>query len=142
MSIIDVLTGVSLVASIVSLVLAIVAINFSKTAEKDSRGNFERTQKMMLEFYDKTKDVLAEIDKRATVTEKTVTDSQQQLLNTMTSLINETVIPKKQDIGEQLGIKFIEKLMKDPNNAGKMMETLVPLMELSQKQQIKTNDGR
>ncbi len=133
MTIMDILVIISLIASIASVILAIVAITLARTAEKDSHENFERTQKMMAEHYDKTKSVLAEIDKRAAVTEKTVRDSQEQLLNTVTSIIKETVIPKKQDMGEQFGIMFMQLMMQDPSAAKKIIETMKPLIELGKK---------
>ncbi len=69
---------------------------------------------MMADHYDKTKDVLSEVDKRAAVIEKTVAESQQQLLSTLTNLLNQTAIPTKPDIGEQLGAEFFQSMMKTP----------------------------
>ena len=92
----DVAFIVSLVTGVSSVILAAFAIWFAKSAERESRANF-----------DKTRDVLAEIDKRAAVTEKTVSDSHQQLLTTVTNLLNQTVVPAKTDLGEQFGVEFI-----------------------------------
>lgn len=89
---------------------------------------------MMVNYYEKTKDVLVEIDKRATVTEKTVTESQQQMLNTITSIINETVIPKKQDYGEQFAMLFMQTMMKDPESATKILDTMKPFMKGARKE--------
>ena len=68
---------ITVITGVVSVVLAVFAIWIGKSSERESRRNFERTQNAMREYNDKTKEVLAEIDKRAAVIEKTVTDSQQ-----------------------------------------------------------------
>ena len=121
---IDFLLAFSLVASIVSVVLAIVAILFAKSVERDTRTNFDKTQRIMNEQHEKTKDVLSEIDKRAAVIEKTVLDSQERLLGTLTNIVNETVIPKKQDVSEQMGIMLMQKFLEDPSSAASMMEIM------------------
>ena len=87
----------SFIVGIVSIVLAIVAMTTAKSAEKNSQENFEKTQRMMHEIYDKTKDALAQIDKKSEVIEHVVQRNEEQLLNTMTNLINEVVIPKRPD---------------------------------------------
>ena len=137
----DALTIISLVAGIVSIVLAVVAMVTASMSEKRSQASFEKTQemarkhyddtqKMMQEIYDKTKDALAEIDKKSTVIESVVQRNQEQLLGTMTNLLNETIIPKKADMGEQLGMQFMQSLMQNPTNA---TESMKMLMELSDK---------
>lgn len=126
MDITQVLTVVSLLASGASLLLAIVAISFARNAEREIHDNFARTQDMMQSHHERTKEVLAEIDKRAAVTERTVTDAQDRLLTTMTSIINETVIPKKVNAGEQLGMLFMQQMMEDPDKAGTILEKMKP----------------
>lgn len=133
MTIMDFLAIFSLIASIASVILAIVAITFSRSSEIHSRNNFTENQKMMADYYDKIKNVLAELDKRATITEKTVTDSHEKLLNTVTSLIQETIFPKKPDIGEQFGTMFLQLMIQNPEAAAKMLETMRPWIELTQK---------
>ncbi len=130
LSIIDI---ISLISSIASLILAVVAIQAAKSSEKEVRDNFEKTQKMMIEYESRMKDVLSEIDKKSAIIEKTVSESQKELMNTMTNIINETVIPKKKDMGEELGMQFMTQLMTNPNQANDMMNVLLPLMEMSQK---------
>ena len=107
----------SLLASLASLVLALVAIWFARATEKEARANYQRT-----------KDVLGEIDKRAAVIETTVSESQRQLLDTMTNILNETVIPKKQDVGEMLGAQLIQALIpamtQNPAKLKELMETV------------------
>ncbi len=70
---------VSLTIAVVSIVLAVFAIWLGKSAQRESKANFEQTKDTMHDYYDRTKEVLAEIDKRAAVTETTVTESQQNL---------------------------------------------------------------
>ena len=131
----DISLILSLITGVISLVLAGFAIWLGKSAERESRANFDRTQSMMADYYDKTKDVLAEIDKRAAVIEKTVAESHQQLLNTVTNLLSQIATPAKPDIGEQLGMEFMQQMMRDPAQAKQMMEALQPLIDISEKQQ-------
>ena len=127
----------SFIASIASLILAIVAINAAKTSEKEVRENFEKTQKVMSEYQERTKEVLAEIDKKSAIIERTVSESQKQLMDTMTNIINETVIPKKKDMGEEFGMQLMTQLMTNPNQANDMMDALKPLMEMAKSQKNK-----
>ena len=127
MSVFDV---ISFLASVTSLILAIVAIAAAKNSEREVRANFEKTQRVMAEYQDKTKDVLAEIDKRAAVIERTVTESQRHLMDTMTNNINETVIPKKPDAGEQMGLQFMQQMLANPAQAGESMKGLAEIMEI------------
>ena len=120
----DVAFIVSLVTGVSSVILAAFAIWFAKSAERESRANF-----------DKTRDVLAEIDKRAAVTEKTVSDSHQQLLTTVTNLLNQTVVPAKTDLGEQFGVEFIKTMSQDPEQASRMLQALQPLIEMGESPQ-------
>ncbi len=52
------------------VILAIVAIQSAKSSEKEVRNNFEKTQKMMIEYETRIKEVLAEIDKKSAIIEK------------------------------------------------------------------------
>ena len=111
----DLMLIVSFAVSIVSIVLAIVAIFFAYASEKRSQDNFEKTQKIMHEIYDKTKDALAQVDKRTEVIENVVQRNQEQLISTMTNILNETVIPKKPDMGEEMGIQLFSQMLQDPS---------------------------
>ena len=116
--------SVSLLTGLVSIVLAVFAIWFSKAAERESRENYENT-----------KDVLAEIDKRAMMIDRTVSENQQELLSTVTSLLRETVIPPKVDMEEQLGMAFIQTILSDPEKGAHILSTIQPFIEQSEKQQ-------
>ncbi|MDF3124735.1 hypothetical protein [Rheinheimera sp. 1928-s] len=128
---------ISFLSSIASLILAIVAILAAKSSEKEVRDNFEKTQRVMMEYQERTKEVLAEIDKKAEVIERTVSESQRQLMNTMTNIINETVIPKKVDMGEQLGMQFMQQMFSNPEKANEMMGGLAQMMKIAEMQKDK-----
>lgn len=125
---------ISFLASVASLILAIVAIIASKNSEREVRENFEKTQKVMEEYQERTKEVLSQIDKKSAVIERTVSESQRQLMDTMTNIINETVIPKKSDFGEEMGMQFMQQLLTNPKQAGDMMDVMKPFLELAEKQ--------
>ncbi len=121
---------ITVITGVVSVVLAVFAIWIGKSSERESRRNFERTQNAMREYNDKTKEVLAEIDKRAAVIEKTVTDSQQQLLDTVTNIVRETAVPTKPDLGEQMAAQFFQVMMTDPAKANDMITALQKFGEM------------
>lgn len=122
---------VSLVSGVVSVVLAVVAIQAAKTSEKEVRDNFEKTQKMLIEYESRMKATLAEIDKKSAIIEKTVSESQKDLMNTMTNIINETIIPKKQDMEEQFAVMFMNQLLSNPHEANSIVDAMKPIIELA-----------
>lgn len=121
---------VTLISGVASLVLALVAISLSRTAERYARENFIQTQSMMQEQYDKTKDVLSQIDKRAAVTERTVADTQEKLLTTMTTIFSKLATPANSD--EQMGTMFMQMLLQDPDRMAQVIETMAPFVDLGQ----------
>jgi len=70
----------SLAGSIASIVLAIVAIILGISARKESRANYESSQK-----------TLAEVDKKAAVMEKAVTENFREILTTLTGTLQKIV---------------------------------------------------
>ncbi len=128
---------ITVVIGVVSVVLAVFAYLSARSSERDSRENFKQTQDAMREYNDKTKEVLAEIDKRAAVIERTVTDSQQQLLDTVTNIVRETAVPTKPDFGEQMAAQFLQVMMTDPDKATEMMTALQKFGEMSETQLTK-----
>ena len=133
---------VSLVVGIVSIVLAVVAMDSSKKAEQQSLHNFEKTQdllkqnyeatqKMLQENYEKTKELLAEIDKKAAVIDSVVQRNQEQMMNTLTNIVNETVIPKKPNYGEQLGVEWLKGMLANPGSMKSSIEGLSALKEFA-----------
>ena len=152
MNILSLVIGiVSLVVGIVSIVLAVVAMDSSKKAEQQSQHNFEKTQellkqnyeatqKMLQENYEKTKELLAEIDKKAAVIDSVVQRNQEQMMSTLTNIVNETVIPKKPNYGEQLGVEWIRGMISNPQNMQSSIEGLNALKELAEK--LPKNDNK
>jgi hypothetical protein len=72
------------------------------------------------------------------VIENVVQRNQEQLMTTMTNLINETIIPKKPDLSEQLGMQLLQGLLQDPTKIGNSMSELIKISEIIDKQ--KSND--
>ena len=135
---------ISLIVGIISIVLAIVAMASSKKAEQASLHNFEKTlellqknyestQKILQDNYDKTKELLAEIDKKAAVIDSVVQRNQEQMMSTITNIVNETVIPKKRDFGEEIGAQFVMGLLSNPEQAQASLNNLGALAELIEK---------
>ena len=123
----------SLVVGVVSIVLAIVSMISSKNAEKQSLHNFEKTQELLQKSYNDTKDLLAEIDKKAAVIDSVVHEEQEKLMTTLTNIVNETAIPKKKDIGEEIGAQIISDMFKNPDQAQGTIKSLETLAELFEK---------
>lgn len=132
---------ISLIVGIISIVLAIVAMVSSKRAEQESLRNFEKTQELLQksyestqrilqENYEKTKELLAEIDKKAAVIDSVVQRNQEQMMSTITNIVNETVIPKKRDLGEEIGAQFIMGLLSHPEQAQASLDGLSALAAL------------
>ncbi|MXY46089.1 MAG: hypothetical protein F4Y44_03705 [Chloroflexi bacterium] len=115
---------ISFVTGVVSIVLAIVAIWISKSAERESRENYE-----------KTKDVLAEINKSAAVIETTVSANQQQLLETVTTILKETAVPEKVSMQYQAGMMLLKAMLENPKNMSEMVQSLQSLSETNNGQQ-------
>lgn len=135
MNISELMNIVSFVSSIVSVVLAVVAIFAAKASEKEVRENFQKTQEMLTQYENRIKDTLNEIDKKSAVIEKTVSESQRELMTTMTNIINETVIPKKQDMGDQFAAMFMQQMFADPQQANFILENMKPFIDLANKNQ-------
>jgi hypothetical protein len=130
----EMLSWISLISGIASLVLAIVAIWFSRNVELQTRNNFTKTQEVMEQQHAKTKEVLSEIDKRAAIMEKAITESQEKLLSTVTNIINEVVIPKHPDMGTQIGMMIIDHILKNPDSSEALIKSITAMVELGQKQ--------
>ena len=142
---------VSLAVGIVSIVLAIVAMDSSRKAELQSLHNFEKTQdllkqnyeltqKMLQENYEKTKELLSEIDKKAAVIDSVVQKNQEQMMNILTNIVNETIIPKKPNYGEQFGVEFLEGFLSNPESMKTSLDGLTALKEFADQMPKKDRD--
>jgi len=114
---------VSLAVGIVSIAVAILAIWINTSTVRESRENYE-----------KTKDLLEEIDKKSAVIETVVRESDKQLRDTLTNLLTEIATPSKPDLGEGMALVLMQKLLHNPEKAPQMMQGLQPLIELSDSQ--------
>ena len=144
---------VSLVVGVVSIVLAVIAMISSKKSEARSLHNFEKTQellkqnyeitqKALQDNYDKTKELLAEIDKKAAVIDSVVQRNQEQMMTTLTNIVNETVIPKKPDIGEQIGADLLKNILTNPENTKNSIDGLNALVDLIDKFPQNNKEGK
>lgn len=136
----SILEIISLVASVASIILAVFAMIYAKYSSEQSQRNFdktqellqknyENTQKVLQDNYDKTKDVLAEIDKKSAIIDSVVQKNQDQLMQTMTNLLKETVIPKKVDPAEQMGMLLFQKMLQDPVQCNNMLKGIKSISE-------------
>jgi hypothetical protein len=117
----DVLSWLSLIVGIGSIAISVFAIWYARTTEQESRGQFN-----------KTKDLLSEIDKRSALIERTVSDSQKDMMATITRIIDATVIPQKQNMGELFAAEMMQSLMQDPAKGAKTLKALQPFIDLAQ----------
>ena len=75
--------------------------------------------------YERTKDVLAQIDKRAAVTESIVAENRRELLDTVRQL----VIPEKPDINAQMQMELMKGLVQNPEGLGDAMAQMMAFAE-------------
>lgn len=136
MSFMDLLTVISLIASIVSIVLAVVSMKSSSVAEKETKENF-----------DKTKDILHEIEKESAVInqsiQKNLTDITTLFSNVLDRVIqspekdniqsiseqeidemfNEKDEQKeKENFSNQLAMQLLPELIRNPDSLSKLVE--------------------
>ena len=99
--------NVSLTAGIVSIVLALVAIWHSIRAER-----------LSAEYYDRTKEVLAEIDKKAAVIDNSVRSTQAKLVDAVIAIAN----PKDETADERLQSTIYEVVQRRPDLLERILE--------------------
>lgn len=126
----QILSWVSLFVGVAALVLSFYTIWLARQTERETRESFQRAEDRMADHYEKLKAVLAAIETRSATTEQSVKLSQDHLLTTITNLVNETIIPKKPDMGEQIGMQFFQSLMNNPEGGMKQIESLAGLMQM------------
>ena len=47
--------------------------------------------------------------------------------NTITNIVEKTIIPQKEDIGEKIGMEFFKNMMNNPKESKDMMKNLAEL---------------
>jgi hypothetical protein len=138
----DALTVVSFFASIASLSLAVYTIWLAHLSEQRVQSLFDKTQSLVSQHFEKVNGVLAEVDKRAVLIDRTVSEAQRTMLHTLTTIVSETAIPKKADMGEQMAAAFMQSLLEDPTKAGKALEKMMPLIHLGQQMRGQGDPGK
>lgn len=103
--------SLEIVVNIMAISLGAVSIIIAMEAKAASSLN----RKLALEYYDKSKELLHEIDKRSKIMEDKVSDNFQQLLDTQKDLISKMIIPKQHTFEEELTTEFVKKLLQTPN---------------------------
>ena len=104
-----------LILGVLSAVLALIAIWIAKSDGREHRDDCRRTM-----------DSLSEISKSVAVTENTVTEHQQQLIDTVTSLLREKVSPTKHEMSDE----YVLTLPSNPNETKKLIQYLQARSEL------------
>ena len=100
---------ITLVMGVTSIVLALAAICYARDSARESRKNFQATR-----------DLLSETDKRAAVTESAISQSHQQLLDTVTSLAT-----PREESKEDKALRFaVELIPIDPEGARLIFESI------------------
>ena len=114
MNLMDVLTVISLIVGIVSIVLAIISMISATNSEKRSQENFEKTQKMMNEIYDKTKDLLHNIDTKSSAISGMVEKNLTQLTTLFANVLYKALPDQNKEISK-MSQEDIDKVLKESN---------------------------
>jgi hypothetical protein len=85
----DLVATVSIISSVASITLAIFAIWFSMRVDERLKTNFLRLKKVMDDNHERTKEVLADIDREADAIKSTVYKSQSELQKALENIIDE-----------------------------------------------------
>lgn len=129
MEIMDILAILSLFVGIVSIVLAIISMKSASNSEKRSQENFEKTQKMMNEIYDKTKDLLHNIDIKSSSISGMVEKNQTQLTTLFANVLDKALPSQQQEISKMTQ-DDIDKILKENNTIDSNQLTMQLLPEL------------
>lgn len=140
MNFMDVLTIISLFAGIASIVLALVSIKSASHSEQRSQQNFEKTQQMMNEIYDKMKDLLHSIDTKSSSISVMVEKNQTQLTTLFANVLDKALPSHDKEISKmspedidkiteennifdsnKLAMQLLPELIKNPNSLEKLV---------------------
>ena len=119
-------SGTSVALAIVSIILAIVAIWLGSSFERKSKESFERTQDLMNEHSDMIKNTLAQVDARTESIKETVDESNRELLNSMTGVVDR-MLPQTPDPNEQMARLAFAKFVEDPERFATALEAMQKL---------------
>ena len=93
----DIVVIVSIISSISSIILAIFAILFSMRVEERLKKNFLRLKDIMDNNHERTKEVLANMDREAEDIKTTVYNSQTKLQESLKNIMDDCNISGKQE---------------------------------------------
>ena len=103
----EVASVVSIIVGFMSMGLAAFAIWIARSSEKESRENYRQTR-----------DLLAEIDKRTTVTEALVSQSQRQILDTLIGLVApKPVGDPESEHNAEMGLRLLQSMLQNNSPA-------------------------
>jgi hypothetical protein len=94
---VDIVIVVSIISSISSIILAIFAILFSLRVEERLKKNFLRLKYVMDNNHERTKEVLANMDREADEIKTTVYESQTELQEALKNIMDNCDISVKQE---------------------------------------------
>lgn len=112
---------ISIIVGVLAMVLGVISIIISYEARNTSKEN--RTE--AASYYEKTKDLLHEIDKRSATMEEKVSDNFKNMMDTQSDLITKTIIPQTPSMEEKMGMAFMTKLFESPQG----MEAMTKLLQ-------------
>ena len=139
MNIMDILTVTSLIVGIISILLAVISMVSASNSERRSQNNFEKTQKMMNEIYDKTKDLLHSIDIKSSNISGMVEKNQTQLTTLFANVLDKALpnhskdlsqmsqddidvaIEKKSIDSDRVVMQLLPELIKNPDSLEKLV---------------------
>ena len=137
MSFMDVLTVISLIASIASIVLSIIAMKLSTESEKETRNNFEKTKDILHKIETESAVINQSIQKNLTdittlfsnVLDKVIQSPEKDEMKEITEQEVDEIFDEKnskqknkEDFSNQLAMQLLPELIKNPDSLSKLVE--------------------
>ena len=137
MSFMDVLTVISLIASIASIVLSIIAMKLSTESEKETRNNFEKTKDILHKIEKESAVINQSIQKNLTdittlfsnVLDKVIQSPEKDEMKEITEQKVDEIFDEKnskqknkEDFSNQLAMQLLPELIKNPDSLSKLVE--------------------
>ena len=137
MSFMDVLTVISLFASIASIVLSIIAMKLSTESEKETRNNFEKTKDILHKIETESAVINQSIQKNLTdittlfsnVLDKVIQSPEKDEMKEITEQEVDEIFDEKnskqknkEDFSNQLAMQLLPELIKNPDSLSKLVE--------------------
>lgn len=137
MSFMDVLTVISLIASIASIVLSIIAMKLSTESEKETRNNFEKTKDILHKIETESAVINQSIQKNLTdittlfsnVLDKVIQSPEKDEMKEITEQKVDEIFDEKnskqknkEDFSNQLAMQLLPELIKNPDSLSKLVE--------------------